>query len=52
MGGLNEIGEKIATSIPGMEIFYEPALNSIKDLFMDAAGILSQRYVSYMRKKQ
>ena len=50
LGGLNEIGEKIATSIPGMEIFYEPVENSIKDLFVDAGGILTQRYVSRKRK--
>ncbi len=50
LGGLNEIVEKIATSIPGMEIFYEPALNSVKDMFVDAGGILTQRYVSRKRK--
>ncbi len=50
LGGLNEIGEKIVTAIPGMEIFYEPVENSIKDLLVDAAGILTQRYVSRKRK--
>ncbi len=35
---------------PGMEIFYEPLGNSIKDLFVDAAGILMQRGISRRRK--
>lgn len=52
LGGLNEVGEKIVTSFPGMEIFYEPLGNSIKDMFVDAAGILTQRYASYKKKKQ
>lgn len=49
LGGFTESYEKIATTFSNLQMFYEPVENSIKDLFVDAAGILSQRYAS--RKK-
>ncbi len=49
-GGLNEVGERIALSIPGMEVFYESVSNSVKDIFVDMAGVLSQRYASRKKK--
>jgi len=49
LGSLNEIGERIISTLPGMHVIGETLENSIRDMFVDAIGTLAQRYIRHKK---